>query len=91
MKFITTDKENRVVCIDYFPKEGLEGGFYVDEIPELIQKKGFYAILNYTKDRGFYTSYEEIPESNEQIQAKRITDLEQSVIELTLKLAKVGV
>lgn len=72
-------------------KEDMEKvGYFVDnyEEPKVIEGKIY--VLYYNEIKGFWTEYKEIPETNEQIQAKRITDLENSVMELTLKLAKVG-
>jgi hypothetical protein len=84
MKFIRTDKDNRVYCIDYLPEEGLEGGYYVDDVPEPTQKEGFVPVQYYTEARGFWTEYQEAPKSKEE----REELLEQDVSALKNKLSE---
>lgn len=94
MVYIETDNENKVVYQHFFPEElsdeDKQDGFLIESVPELTQKNGYMAILNYTKERGFWTSYEDMPKSNENAMQNRIDELEKSVMELTLKLNKVG-
>lgn len=102
MAFLKYDEIGRVNYTHYMPfhekhglgksKEELEQeGLLVDSIPEPQQIEGKSAILycNPTTKELWY-EYEDIPKTQEELQAQKINDLEGAIMELTMILSMTG-
>ena len=97
MIFIRVNDDNRVSYINYMPFDEENGlkktreelsreGYLVDSIPEIPRKQGYVTLMKFEPVKGFYFEYEEIVESEEEIQLKKLAELEGAVMELSVAL-----
>lgn len=115
MIFIQTNQNNLVNYMHHMPFDPVNGlgktkeelkkeGYLVNDIPDALQIKGKYEIMYYSKEKGIYYEYEDIPKTQEELQqevnAKLLKDSANMQIELNkqrelnadllIKIAKLG-
>lgn len=101
MIFLKCDETSKVNYIHYMPFDGKHGlgktqeqleqeGVLVDSIPEPQIIEGKNPIMYYSKEKGIFYEYEDIPKSKEELQSEEIKNLkqqlaqcQQSITELT--------
>ncbi len=91
MIYLFENEENNasIVYVDNsLTEEQKQQAVVVEKLPQEDKQEGKYAILKVKKSTNevWYEYFDVVP-SNEEIQADRLTELEGSVMELTLALA----
>lgn len=97
MKFIRTDETGKVIFQHNFPFDQVIGlgkteeelrleGFIIDSIPEPEQIDGKTVVTYYSDEDGFVFVYNEIPKTQEQIQAEKLDQLENQTAEYMVDL-----
>lgn len=89
MIYIELNENNEVMYAHHNPtkltKEYKEKGLELNlEIPKSEKKIGKQPILYYTKEKGFWYEYEDIPKSKEEMLEERIDLMQKALDELLL-------
>lgn len=97
MIYLETDSQRKVVSTYFMPFDENYGlgkteseleitGFLVEEIPTPESIEGKYSNVFYTKEKGFWFEYVDIPKTPEQIQAEKIANIENQTAEYMVDL-----